>query len=135
MSLIEKHRRKGPNGKAVIDFDPASNKLLTSSKDIELAMRLFKLVDEHRNSYFLLLKREENRDLREWIDLKTPKLNEGDFSYNYCTKSYWILAGLQDFPKCQNPSCSNLLGVHKNCGYLGYSDHCSHRCKTADEKV
>ena len=63
-----------------------------------------------------------------------PKV-KGD-EYTVATKVYWLINGLEDFPKCMNSKCSNTF-EHRNVISLdkGYRKHCCPQCaKDSDER-
>lgn len=75
-------------------------------------------------------------ELRQFIDDETPLLSDKKYTIN--TKVYWILNGLTDFPRCQNPKCNK--PIKKNIrvqfdGHKGYAKFCSCRCASSDEEV
>lgn len=68
-------------------------------------------------------------ELRKWIDLQVPALSDGFFTLK--TKIFWILNGIDQFPKCKNPGCgkelpkSNVADV-----FHGYSKkYCCRECQ------
>ena len=76
-----------------------------------------------------VIQRPENKHLLEFINYKTPKLQ--DDVYTNVTKIYWVINKLTDFPKCINPNCNNVIGVGINVKLSknrGYNTACSVRC-------
>ena len=73
------------------------------------------------------LLRHSKKYLKEWVEESTPMLN--DPFYKMRTKIYWVLTGLDDFPKCK--TCGKQI-IHKNAKLLNQSllDFCSFRCQT-----
>lgn len=71
--------------------------------------------------------RSKHPYLKQWIIQSVPSLT--DKFYSMQTKIYWIIHGLVDFPKCQNPNCSNTF-KNRNVGSIlkGYPRHCSNNC-------
>lgn len=93
--------------------------------------QLKQLVQNYPFSYFSLLARNEHlQDLAKWINQQTPFLQ--DKFYKWSTKIYWILNGIKDFPKCQNPNCGKplLRNVNLVDGYAEF--HCCHKCAMED---
>lgn len=121
--------------KRQIHINIDENPLLLSDKDKQLAKELYDIVNKNRNSFFFILKRKENKHLLDWLNSKTPLLNDGSFQYNIGTKCYWLFNGLQDWPRCKTPSCNKQIGICVNCGIFGYLPHCNNKCKTKDPEV
>lgn len=73
------------------------------------------------------LLRHSKKYLKDWIDESTPLLN--DKFYKTRTKIYWILTGLEDFPRCK--TCGKKI-LNKNVKRLNQTllDFCSFRCQT-----
>ena len=75
-------------------------------------------------------------ELRQFIDDETPLLSDKKYTIN--TKVYWILNGITDFPRCQNPECNKPMKKNIRVqfdGHKGYAKFCSCRCASSDEEV
>lgn len=75
-------------------------------------------------------------ELIRFINNETPLLQTGEYTIN--TKVYWILNGLTDFPRCQNPKCNKPMKKNVRVqfdGHKGYAKFCSYRCASSDEEV
>lgn len=69
--------------------------------------------------------------LRQWIVKRTSKL---DASRTLTERIYWIVNGIKEFPRCQNPKCGRLLDNQKSFRgiTLGYKRFCSKKCSNSD---
>lgn len=78
--------------------------------------------------------RNKYKDLLEFINYKTPLLQDG--KYSITTKVYWVIHGLTEFPKCEH--CGKELKKNirvQNDGSKGYARFCSNRCGTLHKDV
>ncbi len=100
-------------------------------RNIDIENRLKKLIAEHRCQHSRLIqKREEYRDILEYIIARTPKLN--DPFYKLSTRIVWVLEGYDDFPVCK--TCGKSL-VHKNVNVpFGYRMFCNKKCANGHEE-
>lgn len=67
--------------------------------------------------------------LRLWIDETVPDAISGD-EFNYHTRTYWILFGLTDFPKCKTCGAQIRRNVHSI--YMPRYNHCGMACANRD---
>lgn len=95
--------------------------------------------------YLTQLKRYNNGILIDWINLKTPKLQNSEYTID--TKIYWILNNINDFPICD--ICKQNTLEHKNIislknGYKSFNritremyryTHCSQACAAKDPDI
>lgn len=72
--------------------------------------------------------------LKNWIIQSTPKL---DSSRSLTERIYWIINGIQDFPRCQNKKCNQHLTDLKSFRglNLGYKKFCCKKCSNSDPLV
>ena len=71
-------------------------------------------------------------ELKLWIIKSTPKL---DTSHSLSERVYWILNGIKDFPRCQNPNCWKPLAnpkAFRGEKRGGYSRFCCKKCSNSD---
>ena len=98
----------------------------------KIFLELVKLINENPHKYAkkILSKctRKEYKDyshLRIWIDSMLPQLQ----NYNYATKCYWIIYGIQDFPKCANEKCNNKITQQLYSFWKGINKYCCNKCQ------
>lgn len=101
------------------------NPLITTQNDIDNYNFLLKFIQRYPCAYSKMLrKRNELKKYFDWINQKTPKLN--DQFYALSTKLYWIFNGLEDFPNCYH--CGKVFD-DRNVGIaFGYPRFCSIKC-------
>lgn len=63
--------------------------------------RLVELVESNRFGFCRRLRGKDMAGMRSWIENILPLLKDG--RYTLATKCHWIIAGLEDFPKCPAP--------------------------------
>lgn len=106
-------------------------------KNVEIENKLKEIVANNPVNYreVLLAKRYDYKYIVDYIEENTPLLRNP--VYSLTTKIYWILNGLTDFPKCQNPNCSNKIGIGKNASLKnGYKmKYCSRSCLFSDPEM
>ena len=116
-----------------IKYINAKQNLLISSQDDERKYDfLIEFVQKYPCAYSKMIKNHiELKQYLEWIDMKTPKLN--DQFYALSTKLYWIFNGLKDFPVCKQ---CNKAFIHKNVKITsGYPDFCSAKCIANNQEI
>lgn len=94
--------------------------------DEEYLETLKRIVSEHACQYSRILLREENSDLLKWIEKKTPLLS--DSYYKLSTKVYWVLNGITEFPRCENPECNKEMRQNVGLFSRAYRKYCCPRC-------
>lgn len=91
--------------------------MYNNEENFNLYNELKDLVENYPNSYFSILKRKEYRYMLDYINSKTPLLQ--NYKYKINTKVYWVLNDITEFPKC--PVCgkplNEIYSVHVNSGY------------------
>jgi hypothetical protein len=98
----------------------------------KLKEQLLKLADENPFGYFRVLRRENYRDLLQFVYDSTAKLvDSGSFRYALSTRLFWIRHGIEDFPAC--PVCGRRYGEFKDVSDVRpYPKTCSSkRCRYA----
>ena len=100
-----------------------------------LFQQLRQLVNNNRNSYINVLnaKKYEAKyaNLKQWIKACTPKLS--DNKYKDSTRIFWILNGLQDFPKCKVCGQSKKYEFKNVTLANGYKATCCAKCAAQDK--
>lgn len=67
------------------------------------------IIEAHHTQYGKFLHLPENKHLLDFImSYEAEKLKNN----NLQTKIYWILNGIHDFPKCNNPNCGKSLAFN-----------------------
>ena len=100
------------------------------ANDNENFARLVELVRTCRQGFARSLT-TKNKQLLKWIDDSLPELR--DSFYSISTKCYWILKGLDEFPKCKH--CGKSLDDKNVKLNFGYNAYCSVSCEVNDNKV
>lgn len=100
--------------------------------------RLVELVESNRFGFCRRLRGKDMASMRSWIENILPLLK--DRRYTLATKCHWIIAGLEDFPKC--PVCGKDLSIDagaENCAnvspFRGYRTYCSRLCMVRDPET
>lgn len=104
-------------------------------RNLELENKILEIVKSHPNGTWpRIILAKENRYLLDYINARTPKLQDGD--YKLSTKIYWTLNNIQDFPLCQNEHCHKPL-IGMNVGVLqGYiRPFCNLKCSRGSSKA
>lgn len=95
-----------------------------------MVKRLKEILKKYKFSYWRILKRDENKDLLEFINNWSEKL----YNHKLSTKIFWILHNIHDFPKCKN--CGKTLDkdsdiqLEDDC----YHTYCSNKCATGSKE-
>ena len=93
--------------------------------------QLQNIVKNNPFSYFNILKKQKYKNLLNFINQITPKLQNQ--KYKLSTKIYWILNNITDFPIC--PICKKQYGIDQNLNITrGYNQTCSIRCSSINSK-
>jgi len=104
--------------------------------DRKMLTALYAVVNENRRSFFMMLRKQQYRELTEWANSKLPSelTDQRSFVPTWGTKCVWLFNGMTCFPKC--PVCGKTYGDSSNVSPgKGYNGHCSNRCKTLDPNV
>ena len=106
-----------------------TNPLVVTDQDHANLEKILGIRSRNKSSWTKILKREENSYLVDWLNSKTPLLQ--DEKYNMLTKLYWVLHGMIDFCLC--PSCHQIK-LEKNVDSFekGYFRACSTQCAAAN---
>lgn len=107
------------------------NVLITNQYDNDMYTFLLKLVLDNPCHYSRMLNTQCNRKYIEWINAKTPKLD--DTFYKLSTKLYWIFNGLSDFPKCKQ--CGKILSKRNVVISRDYINFCSIKCVANSSEI
>lgn len=99
----------------------------TPEEETKLKEEIKKIVTEHPHNYAGILTSKAKKYLKDYIDFKTPLLN--DEYYSMATRCFWILNSLEDFPRCK--TCGKPI-KHNVKVTVGYSPFCSVSCAQSD---
>lgn len=126
-----------------------NNHLLTNEFDKQQYQTLIKVVEKYNrlSTRVIDVKRYpeyakhskdvstyRSKNLLDWINSKTPLLNDNEFNYSLSTKIHWILKGMQSFPIC--PLCGKIFGIKQNVSIKrGYHKFCSIQCINKSEET
>lgn len=101
--------------------------------DMVFLEQLKKIILESPKQFSNILNHNKKfNDLKEWIIDKTKKLDQ---TRSLTERIFWILNGLEDFPKCKNTKCNMPLTNKKSFRglILGYKCYCSKHCANSDQ--
>lgn len=78
---------------------------------------------------------KSQKHLLEWMQsVISPNISKVA-DYTPATLVYWIVHGLQDYPKCARKGCDNLVVMNVSTFAAGFNKFCCRSCATSDEET
>ena len=85
--------------------------------------QILKIINSNKHNYQFIL-RDIYPELYQFIQYKNPILQ----NHSFPTKVYWVIHHLSDFPKCENPTCTNKITTNIKSLKVGHRKHCCSSC-------
>jgi hypothetical protein len=121
----------------IIDNFNNNSVCLPSKSNVDCLREIKQICEEHSRYVHRYIKKDsaETKHLYDFVIQQTAFMDDFQFVPKFCTRLYWIVNDLKDFPRCHH--CGKKLDSRNIYSFEeGYSYFCSYKCEkeaTVDE--